>query len=90
MRKACRASDAWREKMSCKRRLAGENGTEAYQAPLRLRREKLALQFHTKLQSWPSNPAFECTINQKYQLLFTRKESAIPTFGKKNAISIGG
>ena len=47
----------------------------------RLRREKLALQYFTKLQSCPSNPAFECIINPKYKELFARKESAIPSFG---------
>ena len=35
----------------------------------------------TKLQSCPSNPAFECTINPKYKELFARKESAISSFG---------
>ena len=54
---------------------------EANEAPLSLRREKLTLQYYTKLQSCPSNPAFECTINPKYQEFFARKESAIPTFG---------
>ena len=54
---------------------------EANEAPLSLRREKLALQYFTKLQSCPSNPAFDCTINPKYQEFFVRKESAIPTFG---------
>ena len=53
----------------------------ANEVPLSLRREKLALQYYTKLQSCPSNPAFECTINPKYQELFARKESTIPTFG---------
>ena len=48
---------------------------EANEAPLSLRREKLAL------QSCPSNPAFECTIDPKYKELFARKESAIPSFG---------
>ena len=38
----------------------------ANESPLSLRREKLALQYFTKLQSCPSNPAFECTINPKY------------------------
>ena len=42
---------------------------------------KLALQYYTKLQSCPSNPAFECTIDPKYKELFARKESAIPSFG---------
>ena len=54
---------------------------EANEALLSLRREKLALQYFTKLQSCPSNPAFECTINPKYKELFARKESAIPSFG---------
>ena len=54
---------------------------EANEAPLSLRREKLALQYFTKLQSCPYNPAFDCTINPKYQERFARKESAIPTFG---------
>ena len=54
---------------------------EANEAPLSLRREKLALQYYTKLQSCPSNPAFDCNINPKYQEFFGRKESAIPTFG---------
>ena len=53
---------------------------EANEAPLSLRREKLALQYYTKLLSFPSNPAFKCTINPKYKELFARKESAIPTF----------
>ena len=54
---------------------------EANEAPLSLRRERLALQYYTKLQSCPSNPAFECTIDPKYKELFARKESAIPSFG---------
>ena len=56
---------------------------EANEAPLQLglRREKLALQYYTKLQSCPSNSAFDCTINPKYQDIFARKKSAIPTFG---------
>ena len=54
---------------------------EANEAPLSLRWEELALQYFTKLQSCPSNPAFKCTINPKYKELFARKESAIPSFG---------
>ena len=56
---------------------------EANEAPLSLRREKLALQYYTKLQSCPSNPAFDHTIHPKYQELFARKESAIPSFGSR-------
>ena len=48
---------------------------EVNEPPLSLRREKLALQYYTKLQSCPSNPAFECTINPKYKGIFARKES---------------
>ena len=54
---------------------------EANEAPLSLRREKLALQYFSKLQSCPSNPAFECTVHPKYSDLFSRKQTAIPTFG---------
>ena len=54
---------------------------EANEATLSLRREKLVLQYYTKLQSCPSNPAFECTIDPKYKEMFARKESAIPSFG---------
>ena len=53
---------------------------DANEPPLSLRREKLALQYYTTLQSCPSNPAFDCTINPKYEECFARKESAIPTF----------
>ena len=54
---------------------------ESNEAPLSLRREKLALQYYTKLQSCPSNPSFDCTINPKYQDIFARNASAIPTIG---------
>ena len=54
---------------------------EANEAPLSLRQEKVALQYFTKLQSCPSNPAFECTLNSKYKDFFATKESAIPSFG---------
>ena len=40
---------------------------EANEAPLSLRREKLALQYYTKLQSYLSNPAFRCTNDPKYR-----------------------
>ena len=42
------------------------------EATLNIRREKLALQYYTKLLSCPSNPAFECIVNPKYQELFAR------------------
>ena len=53
---------------------------EANEAPLSLRREKLALQYYTKLiqKSCPSNPAFDCIINPKYQEFFVRKNQLFP------------
>ena len=47
---------------------------EADEPPLTLRREKLALQYSTKLKSCPSNPAYDCTFNPKYKQHFERKE----------------
>ena len=46
-----------------------------------LRCEKLALQYSTKLKSCPSNPAYDCTFNPKYEQLFERKEKSIKPFG---------
>ena len=43
----------------------------------------LALQYYTKHQSCPSNPAFECTIDPKYIELIARKDSAFPSFGNR-------
>ena len=40
--------------------------TEAHEAPLQIRSEKLALQYYTKLKSSPSNPAYDCTFDPKY------------------------
>ena len=41
--------------------------TEAHEAPLQLRCEKLTLQYYTKMKSCPSNPAYECIFNCKYK-----------------------
>ena len=54
---------------------------EANETPLSLRRKKLSLQYFTKLQSCPFNPAYNCTIHPKYKELFASKETAIPSFG---------
>jgi hypothetical protein len=54
---------------------------EANEPSLTLRRNKLAVQYATKLQSNPNNPAFDCTYNPQYTFVFQRKISAIPTFG---------
>ena len=54
--------------------------TEADEPPLTLRREKLALQYSTKLKSCLSNPAYDCTFNPKYKQHFERKEKNNKTF----------
>ena len=36
---------------------------EAHEAPQQIRSEKLALQYYTKLKSFPSNPAYDYTFN---------------------------
>ena len=55
--------------------------TEADEPPLTQRREKLALQYSTKLKAGPSNPAYDCTFNPKYKQHFERKEITIKPFG---------
>ena len=55
--------------------------TEAHEAPLKLRFEKLALQYYTKLKSCPSNPAYDCIFNCKYKQQYEQKEKTIKPFG---------
>ena len=52
--------------------------TEAEKPPLKLRHEKLALQYSTKLKSCPFNPAYDCTFNLKYKQHFERKTTIKP------------
>jgi ribonuclease HI len=54
---------------------------EANELPLNLRREKLTLQYITKLKSTPENPAYTCVFEPNYTLLFEAKPSVIPTLG---------
>ena len=54
---------------------------EANELPLILRREKLTLQYITKLKSTPDNPAYTCVFEPKYTLLFEAKPFVIPTLG---------
>ena len=54
---------------------------EANEAPLSLRRQKLALQFYTKLYSCPSNSAYNCVFDPQYKVLFEHKTNAIKPFG---------
>ena len=70
--------------------------TEAHETPQQLRCEKLALQYYTKLKSCPSNPAYDCIFNCKYQQQYEQKEKKpIKLFGlrmepilQESAISI--
>ena len=41
--------------------------TEAQEAPLQLRYQKLTLQYNIKIKSCPSNPAYDCIFNPKYK-----------------------
>ena len=54
---------------------------EANELPLRFRREKLALQFATKIAANPNNPVYKTIFNPRYVDLFARKPRVIPTFG---------
>ncbi len=54
---------------------------EANELPMSLRREKLALQYATKVAANTDNPAYNCIFNPNYIDLFNRKEKTIPTFG---------
>ena len=54
---------------------------EANELPLCFRREKLALQFATKIAANPNNPVYETIFNPRYVDLFARKPRVIPTFG---------
>ena len=49
--------------------------------PLHIRREKLALQFATKIAANPNNPVYDTVFNPRYVDLFARKPRVIPTFG---------
>ena len=63
--------------------------SEAHEMPLSLRREKLGMQYYTKILSCPSNPAYNCISSPLYEPLYNRKESAIKPFGlriKDNSI----
>jgi len=54
---------------------------EAHEAPLALRRQKLAMQYFVKLSSCPNNPAYNCIFNPYYKPLFDQKERVIKPFG---------
>ena len=57
---------------------------EAGEAPLNLRRSKLALQYIVKLSQNRNNPTYKVVFNPKFACLFRAKPKAIPTFGIRN------
>ena len=54
---------------------------EADEPSLTLRREKLSLQYATRLAANPSNPAFKVTFSPQFSEIYERKPSAIRPFG---------
>ena len=54
---------------------------EANELPLCLRREKLALQFATKIAANPNNPVYDTIFNPRHVDLYGKKTRVIPTFG---------
>ena len=54
---------------------------EANEPSLYLRREKLTLQFVSKVKSNPKNPAYDTIFKPKYEHLYERKPNAIKPFG---------
>ncbi len=54
---------------------------EANELPLSLRREKLSIQYITKLKSNPENPAYTCVFEPSFTLLFESRPFVIPPLG---------
>ena len=54
---------------------------EAGELPLEHRRIKLSLQYVTKLQSTPSNPAFNCVFKPGYGQKYMQNTKVIPSLG---------
>ena len=54
---------------------------EANEPSLESRRNKLAVQFLTKLKSNPLNPTYDCVFDTQYERKFENKPTAIPSFG---------
>ena len=54
---------------------------EGHEPPLKIRRDRLALQYILKLKANPENPAYDVMFNPKHQELYKNKESATDYFG---------
>ena len=51
--------------------------TESNEPSVFVRREKLSLQYTTKLAANPRNPAYNCVFNPKYERFYNNKPTAI-------------
>jgi hypothetical protein len=54
---------------------------EANELPLKLQKEKLALQYIIKLRSNPNNPTYQCVFELSFAFLFEVRPSVIPSIG---------
>ena len=54
---------------------------EANEPPLGHRRNRLAIQYLTKLKSNPSNPTYQCVFTPQFTRLFEEKQHMIAPFG---------
>ena len=54
---------------------------ESNETSLYVRREKLSLQYTTKLAANPTNPAYNCVFNPKYERFYNNKPTAIKPLG---------
>ena len=55
--------------------------TESNEPSLYIRREKLSLQYVSKLAANPRNSAYDCVFNPKYERFYNNKLTAIKTIG---------
>ena len=54
---------------------------ESNEPSLYIRREKLSLQYVTKLAANPRNSAYDCVFNPKYERFYNNKPTAIKPLG---------
>ncbi|MES9994020.1 MAG: reverse transcriptase domain-containing protein, partial [Candidatus Thiodiazotropha sp.] len=54
---------------------------ESNEPSLYVRREKLSLQYVTKLAANPQNPAYDCVFNPRYEILYNNKPRSIKSLG---------
>ena len=54
---------------------------QAGEVPLHIRREKLALDYISKVSTDPHNPAYDCIFEPSFKTFFDSKPKAIPPLG---------